>query len=308
MSNSAATNRRSKERAFCGLPMEFDGHLGNALDINEHALFLVLGDPAKNIEAGRKGVLTFELNGQKVTEAVKVARVTAAGLSLVSVQEASHFPLLINQSHSGLKYVHHTERETIAHFRGDFSANIWLDFCRIQEGKASGRLYRLDFTNVVHVAPSGVAMLLLLEAENDGGIVLCNCNKVIMKELSKLRAPGIDITFFQDRVADSDHQFAVSVEEDSSGQELVTVRIARMFDYNCRNGFADIYRSRPKNALFVLDFQDTYHVGKAAFGTLLLLNQYVRGQNRKPIRIVNSNPIIRQKLLDMKFDRYFSIE
>ncbi|WP_130470097.1 hypothetical protein [Candidatus Magnetaquicoccus inordinatus] len=308
MSDTASFNRRSKERVFCGLPMEFEGHPGNALDINEHAVFLVLSLTSHSIPVGKKGILTLELNGQKVEEKVKVARVTDAGLSIVSVEETSIFPQLIDQSRSGLKHIHHTERETIAHFRGKFSADIWTEFYSMQEGKASGRLYRLDFTNVVHVASSGIAMLLLLEAENDGGIVLCNCKKEVMKELSQLQVPGIDISFFHDRVVDTDHQFVVTVEKGHTGQDVVTVRIARMFDYNCRNDFANIYRSRSKKSIFVLDFQDTYHVGKAAFGTLLLLNQHIRGQHGEPARIINCSSSVRQKLLDMKFDRYFTIE
>ncbi|MBF0308781.1 MAG: hypothetical protein HQL56_04545 [Magnetococcales bacterium] len=305
---SETANRRRHERVFCGLPMEFDGCVGNALDVNEIAVFLILASPCAVTE-GQNGVLKFVLEGKLVEERATVARITKAGISLASLEEVSIFPKLMESSRSGVKFVEHTKMETSAHFRGEFGASFWDDFLRIYDGRGPARRYRLNFANVATISPSGLAMLLHLVDYNQGGkddIQISHCNKEVLKTISQLLAPGIAISLSADDASnDETHKFGVSVAYGARGEEIVTIRIARMFDYNCRLEFAKIYRNRPKNTEYILDFQDTLHLGKAAFGTMLLLNQHNREHQGRPVRIINCSPFIRSSLDSMKFGRFF---
>ncbi|MBF0191926.1 MAG: hypothetical protein HQL99_12430 [Magnetococcales bacterium] len=308
MAIAVETNRRRNDRVFCGLPMEFNGYAGNALDVNTHALFLVL-PMSYPVEVGQKGVLKFLLEGVAVSEKVSVARVTKTGISLVSLEENSIFPKLIESSRSGIKFIEHTQTETTVHFRGDFGAEFWDDFLRIYQDKPLAWRYLFNFANVTSISASGLAMLLHLEAHNQGErdhIQISHCNKEVFNTLSQLEVSGINITLLtEDADEDESHKFKVSVSQDAEGQVTVTIRIARMFDYNCRNNFAKIYRGRSGKTNYILDFQDTIHIGKAAFGTMLLLNQYNRENQGRDILITHCSPHIRTAFENMKFDNFF---
>ncbi|MBF0110537.1 MAG: hypothetical protein HQL76_15320 [Magnetococcales bacterium] len=249
------------------------------------------------------------MDGQPVEERVSVARVTRAGVSLASIEETSSFPGLMASSRSGVKFVEHNKTETTAHFRGEFGAGFWPDFARLFEGRTTGRRYHLNFANVATVSPSGLAMLLTLESYNGGqknDIRISHCNRKVYQSLSNLLVPGVALTLStDDDEKENLHKFSYTLVTDEMGQDILTIGIARMFDYNCRNDFAKIYRGRIRKTQYVLDFQDTIHVGKAAFGTMLLLNQHNREYNGGIIRIIHCSPYIRGIFEGMKFERFF---
>ncbi|MBF0155719.1 MAG: hypothetical protein HQL57_00850 [Magnetococcales bacterium] len=311
MGGATASDRRRGERVFCGLPMEFDGCAGNALDVNEIAVFLVMAFPCP-VVVGQKGILRFVLDGRLIEERASVARVTKAGISVVSLEEVSIFPKLMDFSRSGLKFVEHGTGRTVAHFRGEFGANFLGDFLGLYGDREPGRRYQFDFRNVTGVSSSGLAMLLQLEAENGGGkddIQIVNCNRKVLKQLALLDIPEVGISIrVDDSPGDEIRKFGVTIEQGQDGKEIVTIRIAKMFDYNCRTEFANIYRGGPRNREYILDFQDTVHVGKAAFGTMLLLNQHNRESQARNVRIINCSPKIREAMDSMKFERFFDIE
>ncbi|MBF0273078.1 MAG: hypothetical protein HQL98_13595 [Magnetococcales bacterium] len=227
----------------------------------------------------------------------------------MTLEEKSVFPKLIESSRSGIKFIDHTQMETIVHFRGDFSAEFWNDFIKIYQDRPPSWRYRFNFANVTSVTASGLAMLLHLEAHNQGErdtIQISHCNKEVFNTLSQLDIPGINITLLaEDSDEDEAHKFKVSVAQDADGQVTVTIRIAKMFDYNCRNNFAKIYRGRSGKTKYILDFQDTVHIGKAAFGTMLLLNQYNRENQGRDISIIHCSPHVRMAFDHMKFDNFF---
>ncbi|MBF0295707.1 MAG: hypothetical protein HQL96_11010 [Magnetococcales bacterium] len=306
-----APNRRQRERVFCGQPMEFSGCLGNALDLNEIAVFLVLAAPCA-VSVGTVGVLKFQFEGRSVEEKASVARITKMGISVVSLEENSQLPHLMTMSRSGIKFCSQLAHETVVHFRGEFSAEIVKDFNNIYRHHPPGRKYRFNFQNVTSVTPSGLAMLLQLESSNRGtkeDLEIIQCNKDVMRTLMTLDAPGVNITILpQTAELDQDHTFTVTTAMGPDGREIVTIRIARIFDYNCRNEFASLYRGRPKRTQYILDFQATVHVGKAAFGTMLLLNQYSRDHGGGAIRIINCASNVKRAFESMKFDRFFEID
>ncbi|MBF0626970.1 MAG: hypothetical protein HQL91_01995 [Magnetococcales bacterium] len=308
MDTTATSNRRRHERVFSGMPMEFNGCSGNALDVNEIALFLVLPNTCP-MQVGQTGVLKFTLDGVRMEEKVSVARVTKTGVSLVSTEEVSTFPRLMGSLRSGVKFVKHTASETAAHFRGEFSADFWDDFVKIYQGKEHARRYRLNFTNVTSMTSSGLAMLLHLDIHNQGekeSILISHCNKEVLKSLAPLHGSNTGIVIVTNDLQDDEsHKFKVSTVRDAEGHTTVTIRIAPLFDYNCRNHFAKIYRGRSGKTDYILDFQDTVHIGKAAFGTMLLLNQHNREHQGRSIRIIHCNPSIRGALDGMKFDTFF---
>ncbi|MEO5345525.1 MAG: STAS domain-containing protein [Magnetococcus sp. YQC-9] len=303
--------RRKHERIFCGLPMELDGVLGSALDINEIAVFLVF--PAHQaFEVGHKGVLKFTLEGQTIEERVSVARVTKSGVSLVSLEESSAFIQLCASSRSGIKFVQHDEQESIVHLRGELSADYWDEFVQLYRERPPKWRYRLDCKNVTGVAPSGLAMLLHLEAHNQGSgddIVLFNCRKELLDALSLLNLPAIGITLLgEEQEGDAAHQFQVETIREFGQPTTIKIRVARMFDYNCRNDFSKIYRYRGRNTNYILDFCDTVHLGKAAFGSLLMLNQHNREKQGAPIRMIGCSPHVKSLLQQMRFENFFAIE
>jgi anti-anti-sigma regulatory factor len=226
-------------------------------------------------------------------------QITIASIPILSIECQKE---LIN----GLECVQHKDKETIAFFKGKFDADILSDFDSIQEKKDKGRVYRLDFKNVTEVSPSGLAMILLIESGNE--IILCNCNEKITNELSMLNTPELNISFFNEDITEDNHQFSVSIRIGDAGQNIVTIRIAKVFSYNCRNNFANIYRGVSRKSEYILDFQDTICVGKAAYGTMLLLRQYAYEQKGNQIKIINCNESIKKNLLNMKFDRFFTIQ
>ncbi|MBF0212552.1 MAG: hypothetical protein HQM00_03185 [Magnetococcales bacterium] len=308
---STLQTRRKFNRVFSGQPMELDGVPGNALDINEIAVFLVFPTP-QSFEVGHKGVLKFTLEQQTIEERVSVARVTKSGVSLVSLEESSAFSKLCIAARSGVKYVQHTEEDSTIWFRGELSADFWEEFAQIYRERPPRWCYRLDFQNVTGVTPSGVAMLMHLEAHNQGkeeDIIIFNCSKEILDALSLLNVPGIGITLQGgDLQGDDAHQFQVETIRELGQPTVIKIRIARMFDYNCRNDFAKLYRYRGRNTRYILDFQNTVHLGKAAFGTMLLMNQHNREKMGEPVRMINCSPYIRNLLHTMKFENFFEIE
>ncbi|MBF0179721.1 MAG: hypothetical protein HQM03_06815 [Magnetococcales bacterium] len=245
-------------------------------------------------------------------EKASVARITKMGISVVSLEEKSQLPHLMTISRSGIKFCSQLPHETIVHFRGEFSAEIVKDFNNIYRHHPPGRKYRFNFQNVTSVEPSGMAMLLQLEAHNHGqkdDLEIVQCNKEVMRTLMTLDAPGVNITILpRTDELDLEHKFAITTTRGPDGREIVTIRVARIFDYNCRSEFASLYRGRPKQTQYILDFQETVHVGKAAFGTLLLLNQYSRDHGGGVIRIINCPSNVKRAFESMKFDRFFEID
>ncbi|GAB0057885.1 hypothetical protein SIID45300_02219 [Candidatus Magnetaquicoccaceae bacterium FCR-1] len=303
--------RRKLNRVFSGQPMELDGVPGNALDINEIAVFLVF-PTRQSFEVGHKGVLRFTFEQQNIEERVSVARVTPSGVSLVSLETPSNLSKLCASSRSGVKYVQHTEEESTIWLRGELSADFWDAFNQLYRERPPRWRYRLDFQNVTGVTPSGLAMLLDLEAHNQGeadDIVIFNCRKEMLDALALLNVPGIGITLVGDEEQNDDaHRFHVETIREMGKPTLIKIRVARMFDYNCRNDFSKIYRYRGRNTQYILDFQETIHIGKAAFGTMLMLNQHNREKNGDPIRMINCSTHIRNLLHQMKFENFFTIE
>ncbi|MBF0116133.1 MAG: STAS domain-containing protein [Magnetococcales bacterium] len=291
--------------------MELDGVLGSALDVNEIAVFLVF-PTAQSFEVGHKGVLSFIIDHQPILEHVKVARVTKVGVALVSLEESSAFARLCTSSRSGVKYVQHDETESIVHLRGELSADFWDEFSQIYRERPPGWRYRLDFKNVTGVSPSGLAMLLDLEAHNQGGhddIVIVHCSKEMLDALALLNVPGIGITLLgSDQEGDDLHQFQVETFREPGEPTTVKIHVARMFDYNCRNDFAKLYRYRGRHTQYILDFQDTIHIGKAAFGSMLMLNQHNREKQGEPIRMIHCSPHVKNLMHQMKFENFFVIE
>ncbi|MBF0339537.1 MAG: hypothetical protein HQL95_01070 [Magnetococcales bacterium] len=285
--------------------------MGNALDVNEIAVFLVF-PTFQSFEVGHKGVLKFTFGQDTIEERVSVARVTKAGVSLVSIEETSTFSRLCASSRSGVKYLRHTEEESAIWLRGELSADFLDEFVHIYRERTPHWRYRFDFQNVTGVAPSGLAMLLHLEAHNQGtldDILIFNCKKEILDALSVLNVPGIGITLRGDDLQGDDaHRFEVETVRALGQPATVKIRVARMFDYNCRNDFAKIYRYRGRKTNYILDFRDTVHLGKAAFGTMLLLNQHNREKQGEPIRMIHCSPYIRNLLHQMKFEHFFAIE
>ncbi|MBF0416693.1 MAG: hypothetical protein HQL86_00380 [Magnetococcales bacterium] len=303
--------RRKQDRVFSGQPMELDGVLGNALDVSDIAVFLVF-PIRQSFEVGHKGLLKFSLKNQDIEEWVSVARVTPSGVSLVSLETPSNLSKLCASSRSGIKYVQHTEEESTIWLRGELSADFWDEFAQIYRELPPRWRYRLHFQNVTGVTPSGVAMLLHLEAHNQGSgddIQIFNCSKEILDALSPLNVPGIGITLHGvDLQGDDAHRFEVETIREMGQPTTVKIRVARMFDYNCRNEFAKLYRYRGRNTHYILDFQNTVHLGKAAFGTMLLLNQHNREKQGEPIRMIHCSPYIKGLLHQMKFEHFFEIE
>ncbi|MBF0263396.1 MAG: hypothetical protein HQL97_16345, partial [Magnetococcales bacterium] len=204
------------------------------------------------------------------------------------------------------------EEESTIWLRGELSADFWEEFVQIYRTRPPHWRYRLDFKNVTGVSPSGVAMLLHLEAHNQGSgddIVLFNCSKEILDALSLLNLPAIGITLLgEEQEGDAAHQFQVETIREFGEPTLIKICVARMFDYNCRNDFSKLYRYRGRNTNYILDFQDTVHLGKAAFGSLLMLNQHNREKKGNPIRMIHCCPHVKTLLHQMKFENFFEIE
>jgi anti-anti-sigma regulatory factor len=309
----SAGNRRQNERVFCGLPMEFNGCAGNAMEVTEVSVFIILSAPCP-LQAGQQGVLKVTLeNSTIIEERAAIARVTRIGIAVVSLERRSVLRDIMEAAMNGVKFVEHREHETIAHLRGELNSNFLEDFRRIYVGQEKQRKYILDFRSVVHVAPSGLGMLLQMEIYNQGSkgdIEVINCSPEVQQILSGLDVPEIAITISQvhPTMADEARKFRITIEVGQHGMDKVTIHIPPMFDYSCRHEFARIYRDRSRDTEYVLDFQNTLHIGKAAFGTMLLMKQHMGQLTDVPnIRIVNCRSNVLDSLYRMRFERYFDI-
>jgi anti-anti-sigma regulatory factor len=322
MQSGAVMDQRRSQRIFCGMPMEFDGYAGNAIEISEATASLVL-QCTDGFVKGHRGILkvTPPLLDM-IAERCEVVRVTRTGVVVTSLESSSMLPVLMELSTHGVQYIEHRSSETLAMCQGELSCNCIGDFKQIYVHQAKRRKYILDFRNVVHVAPSGLAMLLQLAIYNSGDKtdVVIVCTPPIYAQLASLDTPGIGLTLLQDHdtgvrddeavAGDADREFRITVTMIKSGQAHVTVRMPAIFDYTGRFEFAKIYVDRPAGTTYDLDFTRTVFFGKSAYGTLLLLKRHIidaGDRSEKPVRLLHCNSQIRDALYNMGFNRHFAI-
>lgn len=100
----------------------------------------------------------------------------------------------------------------------------------------------------------------------------------------------------------------MAVESDFSqeGKEL-RIRIKGRFDFGKHQEFRDSYeRQQYKPDAVVVDLVDTTYLDSSALGMLLLLRDYVGG-DEADVRVINANSDVRKILAISNFDKLFVI-
>jgi len=99
---------------------------------------------------------------------------------------------------------------------------------------------------------------------------------------------------------------AVTSELSSQGTTL-TISIKGRFDFAKHQDFRGAYeKPMTKPELFVVDLKETTYVDSSALGMLLLLRDYVGGDD-SDVRLVNCNSDVRKILAISNFDKLFDI-
>ena len=99
---------------------------------------------------------------------------------------------------------------------------------------------------------------------------------------------------------------AVTSELSSQGTTL-TISIKGRFDFAKHQDFRGAYeKPMTKPELFVVDLKETTYVDSSALGMLLLLRDYVGG-DESDVRLVNCNSDVRKILAISNFDKLFDI-
>ena len=107
---------------------------------------------------------------------------------------------------------------------------------------------------------------------------------------------------------------AVTSELSSQGTTL-TISIKGRFDFAKHQDFRRAYeklqpesdpKSKPESAQCVVDLKETTYIDSSALGMLLLLRDYVGG-DESDVRLVNCNSDVRKILAISNFDKLFDI-
>ncbi|CAK0772887.1 HptB-dependent secretion and biofilm anti anti-sigma factor [Gammaproteobacteria bacterium] len=238
-----------------------------------------------------------------------VARVTPAGIAVVSLERESILLRLQSLRQGEIDYIDYQKNETRASLWGTLSADLLNDFRKIRREGSRQFRYVLDFQNVSHVEPSGLAMLLQLSSSSQGRnpVQILNCSDKVEEILNKVAVPGTGIVIKRPPSAgpESGQRFFVYMEPNGKGADRVTIFMPAIFDYEGRVEFSMIYQNRPKGTEYVLDFAMTKHLAKSAFGTLLLMYQHVNPDAPSDIRITHCNTKVRSAFEKMDFDKFF---
>ncbi len=302
--------KRSTNRVYCGLRVQFDQDDGHASDIADASVFIALSSPATAI-VGQEGTLSVHDRGEIFREPGVVVRVTARGIAVISLAPESVLLRFREALFGDVLSVEQTSTEVRASLWGYISADIATEWQKISQGSPQPFRYILDFQRVTDVAPSGLALLLQLSTSPRGrnDVQIIHCSEKVEAILSSIALPGTGITIAArpDAVSNAARRFSVAVESNEFSEERVTIFMPEVFDYEARLEFARIYQGRSRKVEYVLDFSATKHLAKSAFGTLLLMHQHVGLESIANIKIVGCSAKIRKMFQDMAFQKFFHI-
>ncbi len=303
--------RRTHARVYCGLPVQFEQDRGNVLDMADASIFIALPSPATS-RVGQEGKVTIYDRNDVFEESAVVVRVTPRGIALVSLSADSIFLRLRDAYFGEISYVEYAHNEIRASLWGYVSADLFESFQKISKDVPRPCRYILDFQRVTDLAPSGLALLLQLSTAPQGrnDVQIINCSAKVTAILSSVAVPGTGIVINDqvNAVSESARRFMVTVEPNEIGDDRVTVLMPEVFDYDARVEFSRIYLGRSRKSEYVLDFAQTKHLAKSAFGTLLLMHQHVGPHVITDIKIVRCNANILKMFEDMKFRKFFYID
>ncbi|CAK0747653.1 HptB-dependent secretion and biofilm anti anti-sigma factor [Gammaproteobacteria bacterium] len=310
MTVSLLTNKenRSRNRIYCGIPVQFEQDYGNALDITNDAIFIVLPTTPVS-KLGQEGILYIHDNGHIFEEPGIVVRVTETGIVVASLKQDTILSNLLASDFGDVVYIDYRNNETRASLLGYLDADLLNDFIKIYDGCPQPFRYILDFKRVCDVAPSGLAMLLQLSFSPSGrnDVQIINCSEKVTEILKSVTVPGTGIVINEKpaTLSESTNKFFVTIELNKKGGERVTVLMPETFDYDARIEFSRLYQNRSKNSEYVLDFSLTKYLAKSAFGTLLLMYKYIGSHQASDIKILHCNPKIKNVFKDMELEKFF---
>lgn len=86
----------------------------------------------------------------------------------------------------------------------------------------------------------------------------------------------------------------------------VTIVFPLVFDHKARRQFREIYESYPRKFRYIVDFGKVSMIDSSCIGTLLLLREYVGGE-QGDIVLSHCEPGVREPLLAAHFEQLFRI-
>lgn len=85
------------------------------------------------------------------------------------------------------------------------------------------------------------------------------------------------------------------------------ISVSGKFNFDLHREFRNAYIGTPENCKFMLDLRDAEYLDSSALGMILLLREYV-GEDIRRLRIVNSNPEIKNILKVSNIDKIIDIQ
>jgi anti-anti-sigma factor len=84
------------------------------------------------------------------------------------------------------------------------------------------------------------------------------------------------------------------------------ISVSGRFDFDVHREFREAYKNAVKDINFILDLQSTEYLDSSALGMILLLREFVN-EDRRRLRIINSNPQVKEIFAVCNMDKIIDI-